>query len=86
VTANQYGPAERFDESTETFPFFGRPFLTMPFSVTGQPALTLPCTRAKSGLPMAVQIVGRHGDDSVVLQFASELERGLGNSSFDSSR
>lgn len=77
VTANQYGPAERFDESTETFPFFGRPFLTMPFSVTGQPALTLPCGRAENGLPLGLQIVGSPFAEASVLQVGAALERGL---------
>lgn len=77
VTANQYGPAERFDESTETFPFFGRPFLTMPFSVTGQPALTLPCGRAENGLPLGLQIVGSPFVEASVLQVGAALERGL---------
>ncbi|MGX1786538.1 amidase [Bosea sp. NPDC055332] len=77
VTANQYGPAERFDEATETFPFFGRPFLTMPFSLTGQPALTLPCGHAGNGLPLGIQIVGAPFDEATVLQVGAALERGL---------
>src|SRR3546814_9577222 len=47
VTANQYGPADPFTASTETFPFFCKPYLTMPFSVTGQPAMTMPCGRSE---------------------------------------
>ncbi|MEM7748410.1 MAG: amidase, partial [Pseudomonadota bacterium] len=38
LTANQYGPAETFEDSTHAFPFFRKPYLTMPFNVTGMPA------------------------------------------------
>lgn len=75
VTANQYGPAERFDEATEIFPFFGKPYLTMPFSLTGQPALTLPCGESAEGLPLGLQIAGRPFDEASVLRFGRALER-----------
>lgn len=47
---------------------------TWPFNVTGQPALSLPIV-PETGLPAGIQIVGRRGQDSLVLAFAEELER-----------
>ena len=41
--------------------------LTLPWNVVGAPALALPCGPAENGLPASVQLVGRPGDDAVVL-------------------
>jgi len=48
--------------------------LTMPFNLTGMPALTLPCGRGDNGLPIGVQIAGRRGDDWRVLNIGARLE------------
>ncbi len=48
--------------------------LTMPFNLTGMPALTLPCGIGDNGLPIGVQIAGRRGDDWRVLNVAARLE------------
>ena len=74
ITANQYGPAERYAEATDPFPFFRRPFLTMPFNVTGQPAVTVPCAFTDTGLPLGVQIAGRPFDEPTVLRVAHAYE------------
>ena len=39
-------------------------------SVTGLPAISVPCGFTDEGLPVGVQIVGRHQDDFGVLQLA----------------
>lgn len=46
--------------------------LTFPFNSLGWPALALPCGPAEEGLPASVQLVGRRGDDPLVLA-AGEL-------------
>lgn len=47
---------------------------TMPFNVTGQPALAVPCGLSPDGLPLSVQIVGRSFDEETVLQVGRLLE------------
>lgn len=47
-------------------------------SVTGLPAISVPCGFTPEGLPVGVQIVGRHQDDFGVLQLAHAFERATG--------
>ena len=44
-------------------------------SVTGNPAISVPCAFSQSGLPIGLQIVGRHNDDWGVLQMAYAFEQ-----------
>ena len=78
VTANQYGPADTFTASTATFPFFGKPYLTMPFNVTGQPAMTMPCGYASNGLPLGFQIAGRPFDEATIFRVGHAYEQARG--------
>ena len=48
--------------------------LTLPFNALGWPALALPCGAAEDGLPASVQIVGKPGDDALVLAAGAALE------------
>jgi len=45
-----------------------------PFSVTGQPAISLPIGRTASGLPVGVQLVAALGREDLLLQVATQLE------------
>ena len=47
--------------------------LTFPFNSLGWPALALPCGPAEDGLPASLQLVGRHGDDALVLAAGETL-------------
>jgi len=44
------------------------------WNVTGQPAASVPAGFGSDGLPRAVQIVGRPGDESTLLSLAGQLE------------
>jgi aspartyl-tRNA(Asn)/glutamyl-tRNA(Gln) amidotransferase subunit A len=48
---------------------------TYPFNLTGQPAATVPCGFASDGLPVGLQIVGRHRADAMVLRAAAAFEQ-----------
>jgi aspartyl-tRNA(Asn)/glutamyl-tRNA(Gln) amidotransferase subunit A len=47
---------------------------THPFNLTGHPAITLPCGFHSDGLPMAIQLVGRRGEDAALLRVAALYE------------
>src|SRR5262249_27822838 len=51
---------------------------TVPFSLTGYPALSLPFGYNTEGLPIGVQLVGRRFDEATVLQAAVILEEARG--------
>lgn len=44
-------------------------------TTTGNPAASVPCAFSKGGLPIGIQIVGRHHDDWGVLQIAYAFEQ-----------
>jgi amidase len=44
-------------------------------STVGNPAMSVPCAFSDSGLPIGIQIVGRHHDDWGVLQLAHAFEQ-----------
>ena len=47
---------------------------TSPFNLTGQPAATVPAGFSKDGLPIGLQIIGRHLDDPTVMRAAAAFE------------
>jgi amidase len=46
----------------------------IPWNHLGNPAMSLPLGFAADGLPLAVQIIGRPGDESTLLSLAAQLE------------
>ncbi|MGI9614554.1 MAG: amidase [Acidimicrobiales bacterium] len=50
---------------------------TLPFNVTGQPAISLPLHESQDGLPVGVQIVAGMGREDLLLRLASILEEAL---------
>jgi amidase len=53
----------------------GRTRNTMPFDMTGHPAISVPCGRNETGLPVGLMLVGSHFDEEVVLAAADAFER-----------
>jgi aspartyl-tRNA(Asn)/glutamyl-tRNA(Gln) amidotransferase subunit A len=51
---------------------------TFPINALGWPALALPAGAAEEGLPASLQLVGRPGDDALVLAAGEALEASLG--------
>ncbi len=49
-----------------------------PWSCSGLPVVSLPCGLADDGMPVAVQLVGRHYDDAKLLQIAAWCEGQFG--------
>jgi len=50
---------------------------TMPFSITGQPAISLPLHWTADGLPVGVQLVADYRREEVLLRLAARLEEAL---------
>jgi aspartyl-tRNA(Asn)/glutamyl-tRNA(Gln) amidotransferase subunit A len=48
---------------------------TFPINMTGQPAATIPAGWTDDGLPIGLQIIGRHLDDPLVLKASAAFER-----------
>ena len=47
---------------------------TVWFNLTGQPGLMLPLAQSAGGLPLAVQLVGRFGDEATLIRLGAQLE------------
>ncbi len=63
------------EEHMATFSSF--PSFAQPFNLSGQPALSLPLATSATGLPIGIQIAGRHLQEATLLQIAAELETAL---------
>ena len=51
---------------------------TAPFNATGLPALSLPCGFTRAGLPIGLQLVGRHRDELTLLRYGAAFEAATG--------
>jgi len=48
--------------------------LTLPFNLTGQPALSVPCGFTRGGLPIGLQLVGRPFDEATLFRAGAAYE------------
>src|SRR3954449_4065123 len=74
MTAAAPSEAPRIEEVSK-FAIMERPSLTMPFNVTGSPAMSVCCGYTEAGLPLSFQIVGKRFDDATVLRAAHAYEQ-----------
>jgi aspartyl-tRNA(Asn)/glutamyl-tRNA(Gln) amidotransferase subunit A len=74
MTAAAPSEAPKIDEVPK-FAIMERPSLTMPFNVTGSPAMSVCCGYTAAGLPLSFQIVGKRFADATVLRAADAYER-----------
>jgi amidase len=44
------------------------------WNITGQPAASVPAGFTPEGVPLAVQLVGRSGDEATLLSLSAQLE------------
>ena len=47
---------------------------TAVFNLTGQPAIAIPAGLGSDGLPLSVQLVGRHGAEDTLYSLAGQIE------------
>ncbi len=69
-----FGPIEIDGRSVENIRAAWYPY-TMPFNLTGNPAISLPCGFDAAGMPLAIQLVARPGEDAFLLRAAAAFER-----------
>jgi len=75
-------PAFRLDEKTsDPLQMYLSDIYTITANLAGIPGLSLPCGVTSEGLPVGVQLLGKHFDEALLLRAANNLERELG---FDS--
>jgi len=75
MCANHWGAPETFEEPQPIFHFLGKPSLTMPFNVTGQPAATVCCGFSSDGYPLSFQLAGHAFDEASVVAAGAAYER-----------
>ena len=51
---------------------------TLPFNLSGQPAISVPSHWTEAGLPVGAQLVARFGREDLLLQVARQLEEAVG--------
>ncbi len=77
ITGSGLAPAPAFADVTPNNPL-NLPMQTMPFNLTGNPAMSVPIGLSASGLPLSLQIVGRAFDERMVLRIGAALEAAMG--------
>ncbi len=68
-----FGPIEIDNQLVENIRASWYPY-TMPFNLTGNPAVSLPCGFDAAGMPLAIQLVARPGADAQLLRVAAAFE------------
>jgi aspartyl-tRNA(Asn)/glutamyl-tRNA(Gln) amidotransferase subunit A len=77
IAATALVPAPAFADITPNVPP-NWPIQTMPFNVTGNPAMSIPTGFSATGLPLSMQIVGRAFDEATVFRIGSAFEAATG--------
>lgn len=68
-------PAFRLGENTDDpIKMYLADVMTVPASLAGLPAISVPAGRTEQGLPIGVQLIGRRRDDALLLALAASIE------------
>jgi amidase len=70
-------PAPDASRADRFVPGFDSITNTAPFDATGHPAMSVPCGM-RDGLPVGMQVVARHWDESSIYRLAAAFERDVG--------
>jgi aspartyl-tRNA(Asn)/glutamyl-tRNA(Gln) amidotransferase subunit A len=72
-------PAFRLGEKTSNpLEMYLSDIYTITANLSGSPGVSLPCGFSSSGLPIGIQLIGRHFDEALLLRAAHNLEKALG--------
>ncbi len=78
LTASALAVAPAFDAVPDPNRSAVAPMQTIPFNVTGHPAMSVPTGTGELGLPLSLQIVGRPFDEATVFRIGRAIERHTG--------
>lgn len=79
VTPTAPTPAFKLGEKTEDpLEMYLSDIYTITANLAGVPAVSMPCGLSSSGLPIGLQLIGKHFDEATVLRTAHNLEQALG--------
>ncbi|WP_165971404.1 amidase [Cupriavidus sp. L7L] len=81
LTAGWMQEAEPYDPAAGSR-FAHRPPITMPFSLAGNPVLSVPCGYTAAGLPLGLQLAARPFDEATLLRAGDAFERHHGMRGF----
>jgi aspartyl-tRNA(Asn)/glutamyl-tRNA(Gln) amidotransferase subunit A len=72
-------PAFKLGEKTDNpLEMYLSDIYTITLNLAGVPGLSMPCGLASNGMPIGIQLVGRHFDEARLLKAAHHLEQALG--------
>jgi aspartyl-tRNA(Asn)/glutamyl-tRNA(Gln) amidotransferase subunit A len=71
-------PAFKLGEVKDPLSMYKQDIFTLPASLAGVPALSMPCGFAGKRLPIGLQLVGPHFTEARLVRVASALEQALG--------
>jgi aspartyl-tRNA(Asn)/glutamyl-tRNA(Gln) amidotransferase subunit A len=74
VSVSQTGEAPRIDEVSK-WATAALPSYTLPFNLTGWPAMSVCCGFGSGGLPLGIQLAARPFEDALLLRVADAYER-----------
>jgi aspartyl-tRNA(Asn)/glutamyl-tRNA(Gln) amidotransferase subunit A len=78
VTPTTPTPAFKLGEKTDDpLQMYLADIYTVVGDLVGVPGISVPCGNTKSGLPIGVQILGKHFDESTVLRLGHAVEHGM---------
>ena len=70
-------PAFRFGEMADPLQMYLSDVYTVGVNLAGLPAISLPIMKTPEGLPVGLQLIGRHFDEQTVFDGASSLEKAV---------
>ena len=58
-----------------THPYVGLWGFLIPCNLTGHPAICIPCGKSPDGIPIGMQLIGRHYSEGLMLSVSNQLEK-----------
>ncbi|MBD8069638.1 Asp-tRNA(Asn)/Glu-tRNA(Gln) amidotransferase subunit GatA [Bacillus sp. PS06] len=69
-------PAFKIGEKiSDPLTMYANDILTIPMNLAGVPAISVPCGLSTEGLPLGLQIIGKHFDESTIYRVADAFEQ-----------